>query len=94
MMHPPVKLSDFAAMTPSERARALGDLVAAASQPANGGLERLEVEISAYEARYEMSSSERLERLESGRLDETGEIASWLIRLNLARQVRERSSSR
>jgi hypothetical protein len=87
-----VRLSDFAAMTLEQRADALDDLVVAASQPANGGLERLEAEISGYEARYEMSSEELLRRLANGSQDETGEVASWLIRLDLRRRIRERQA--
>jgi hypothetical protein len=39
-----------------------------------------------------MSSEELLQRLQNGDQSETGEIASWLIRLSLLRRIREREA--
>jgi hypothetical protein len=91
-MNRTLKLSDFSSMQPEGRTAALDELVVAASQPANGGLEALESEINEFEARYEMSSDELVERIEADRQEETAEIASWLIALDLRRRIREREA--
>ena len=87
-----LKLAAYSKMKPAQRGKALRDLVVSARQPANGGILQLQAEINEYEARYEMSSAELLQRLKSGEQSETGEIASWLIRLSLLRRIREREA--
>jgi hypothetical protein len=91
-MRTTLKLSELSNMQPERRAAALDELVIAANQSPNGGLEALESEINEFEARYEMSSDELLERLNADRQEETAEIASWLIRLDLRRRIREREA--
>ena len=91
-MRTTLKLSDLSKMRPERRAAALEEIVIAASQPVKGGLEALDSEINEFETRYEMSSDELLERLSAHRQEETAEIASWLIRLDLRRRIREREA--
>ncbi len=79
-------------MTDDGRAVALNELLVAAGQPPNGGMAELDLEISRYESRYEMSSDELLDRLKEGEQVETGDIASWLIAVDLRRRIREREA--
>lgn len=84
-----VRLADLENMPPAERNKVLGGLVTGAHSLANGRIEALEAEIREYERRYEMSSESMMQQLAEGKLKETAEIASWLIRL----RIRERAGA-
>lgn len=76
------RLSDFANMTPAERAGALEALVSAARSADDAGSHVHAARIRGFEERYEMSSDEMLDRLASGAMEETAEIAQWLFLLS------------
>lgn len=78
-----LRLSDLDSMTESEREKALERLAAEASGPANGHFAVAEARVRAFEQRYEMTSAELLERLNSGAQKETAEVAQWLFWLAL-----------
>jgi hypothetical protein len=70
-------------MTASERAAVIDRLTAEAKGPVNGLAVAALARIRTFESRYEMTSSQLLERLKSGEERETAEIAEWLFLLQL-----------
>lgn len=82
-----VKLAELQRMDEGKRNETLDKLVSSATSAPNGQLSRLDAEIRSYETRYEMTSQEMRARFKTGRIDDTAEIATWLLLL----QVRERA---
>ena len=79
-----VRLSDLSYMSESERNQELGKLVEVAKQNRNNGSDPLlNARIRQFEMRYEMSSDTMRERLRTGEIRETAEIAKWLFLLSL-----------
>jgi len=78
-----VRLKDLGSMTAAERAKAVERLAAEASGPVNGLAVAALTKIRTFESRYEMSSDQLIERLRSGQVHETAEIAEWLFLLRL-----------
>ena len=67
-------------MSKTAKGRALDKLVHAAQRgKPNGGLSSIEAEIRAFETRYEMTSAEMRERFRAGMLNDTADIARWLL---------------
>lgn len=75
-----VTLSALSGMQTSDRHRALTALVSEAATPLN---ERSPVneEIRGFEQRYGMTSGDMRSQVESGRLQDTDDFASWLMLL-------------
>jgi len=82
-----VRLSDLQAMNAAERATALEQLSAEARGPLNGNAAVLDSRIRAYEARYEMTSAQLVERLGTGAQRETADIVEWLFWLKVRAKV-------
>lgn len=82
-----IRLSDLKNLSPRARDAALRDLARAAQASPNGALTQVEAQIRAFERRHEMSSATMRARLAAGALDETAEIASWLIALDVQRRM-------
>jgi hypothetical protein len=76
-----VRLSALAHMPKADADKALGELVASASRPRNGQGAALDARIRQFELQYELTSDEMRQRLASGDLKETADIASWLFYL-------------
>jgi hypothetical protein len=76
-----VKLSDLANMPVEDSDRVLAELVQSAKAKRNGQRAVMDARIREFEIRYEMSSADLHERLRSGALLETAEIARWLMLL-------------
>lgn len=76
-----VKLSELANMPIADADRMLGELVRSARASRNGQRAVLDARIREFEIRYEMSSGDMRQRLCDGRLEETAEIARWLMAL-------------
>lgn len=74
-----VKLSDLANMPMADSDRALGELVRSAKASRNGQRAVLDVRVREFEIRYEMSSDAMREQLRDGTLEETADIARWLM---------------
>jgi hypothetical protein len=88
-MSRPISLSRLKSASPNKRDELLSALVSEAREPANGMVDRLSARIAEYERRYELSSLEMVEQVQSGDLKETDDIASWLMLLN----VKERATA-
>ncbi|MEK7704754.1 MAG: hypothetical protein AAB426_07310 [Myxococcota bacterium] len=78
-----LRLSDWSAMSETDRRAALDALVADANSPPNGELADIDREIREYERLYEVPSDQMVAELNAGKRRETAEIASWLIALSL-----------
>jgi hypothetical protein len=76
-----VKLSDLANMPVADSDRVLGELVRSAKASRNGQRAVLDARIREFEIRYEMSSATMRQQLRDGSLQETAEIARWLMAL-------------
>jgi hypothetical protein len=76
-----VRLSDLANMPKADSDRVLEELVRAAKSQRNGQSAMLDARIRAFEIRNEMSSDTMRKRLRDGALQETAEIARWLMAL-------------
>lgn len=76
-----VKLSELANMPVANADRMLGELVRSARASPNGQRAVLDARIRDFEIRYEMSSDDMRQRLRDAGLDETAEIARWLMAL-------------
>ncbi len=87
-----LRLADLANLSPTERAAAVRDLARSALAPSNGELEAVGSQIRALERRYEMTSAAMESKLAAGALQETAEIASWLIALDAQRRMRGREA--
>ena len=73
-----VKLADLATMSRDDQERELAGLTRAAATR-NGQRAVLDSRIRRFELRYEMSSSQLRQGLQSGAVRETAEIAEWLF---------------
>lgn len=85
-----VRLSDLAHMPKADADKALGELVTSASGRRNGQAAALDARIRQFELQYEVTSDEMRERLATGELKETADIASWLFYL----QARDHGGAR
>lgn len=83
MQYHGLRTADLQMMTPEERNTVLSRIAADAVAPTNGQLAVLNARIRTYETRYEMSSSQLLERLAANEIRETADIASWLFLLGV-----------
>ena len=87
-MSRPLSLSRLKSASPNKRDELLSELVNEARAPANGAVERLSAHIAEYERRYELSSLEMVERVRKGDLEETDDIASWLMLIKVRKRAR------
>jgi len=85
-----VKLSELANMPVADSDRVLGELVRSAKARRNGQRAILDARAREFEIRYEMSSDAMREGLRTGALQETADIARWLMTL----AARDNSGSR
>lgn len=83
-----ISLSRLKSASPGERDELLSGLVRGARQPVNGYAGKLDDRIAEYERRYEMPSDEMAERVNNGTLQETDDIASWLMALKVKARVK------
>jgi len=74
-----LKLSDLQAMGEEQRNAALAKLVAEAKKP--GRSPAIQARINAYEAQYGMTSDEMRARFKEGSIQDTADIASWMLLL-------------
>lgn len=72
-------------MDKESRLKQLGDLMDATKMANGAASAYLKGKVRALEARYEMSSKEMLEALDTGRQKETADIAQWLFYLDALR---------
>ncbi len=82
-----VSLSRLKSASPNRRDELLSGLVSDAREPVNGYADQLDSRIAEYERRYELTSAEMVEQVESGVLKETDDIASWLMLLKVRNRV-------
>lgn len=83
-----VSFSELRQASEKQRESMLGDVVAQARRPANGKVEEIDAQIAEFERIYELPSSEMVEEVSEGRREETDEIASWMMLVNLRDRVR------
>jgi len=83
-----LSLRDLAQMTAAQRDTALSALVAHATGPRDGQADWLNDQIRECEVRHELSSAVMCERFARGEIRETGEIAEWLILLDVRERAR------
>jgi hypothetical protein len=82
-----VKMSEFREMSEEQRSAAVSRLVQGALTRPNGLAERIEMEIGAFERKYEITSERLLEELYEGTRSETADIARWLWLLDLRKRT-------
>jgi hypothetical protein len=87
-----LRLTELSKLSPTERDAAVRDLARSALAQQNGETEAVGAQIRAFERRYEMTSAAMEAKLASGALQETAEIASWLIALDAQRRMRGRET--
>jgi hypothetical protein len=78
-----LKLSELASMNTSERAKHINRLFEDAFSPSEEQNAELTKRIAAFESKYKMSSGEMKRLLSNGELEETTEICSWLMLLEV-----------
>lgn len=82
-----VSLSSLKSAPPNRRDELLSGLVSGARESVDGYADRLDTRIAEYERRYELSSTAMVGQVESGALEETDDIASWLMLLKVRNRV-------
>ena len=87
-----LRLSDLSLLSVTERDAAVRELARGALARPNGEMEAVEARIRAFERKFEMSSATMEARLESGDLQETADVASWVIALDVQRRMRVREA--
>jgi hypothetical protein len=80
-------LSDLAKLSNPERAEAVRELARSALSGSSGEMKVIEARIRDFERRFEMKSCAMKRLLEAGAIQETAEIASWLIALDAKRRM-------
>ena len=89
-----IKLSELAAMTEAERKQCLSEFIQAAVNPTPEQLaeqkQELDLAIQHFEIRHGMTSEEMRQALRDGKIQESSDICSWLIRL----KIRDRFNNR
>ncbi len=74
-----MKLQAFAKMSADEKRDAVADIAAASMGPPNGQMEPINAKLAAFEARYEMTTTEMIASFKAGKLADTADIAQWLV---------------
>lgn len=74
-----MKLRTLAKMSPTDGANALAEIVEASRAPRNGQMAWADERIAAFEKRYGMSTSEMKARFKAGTIEDTADVAQWLI---------------
>lgn len=83
-----LRLADLSNLSAPEKDVAVRDLAQRALARPNGELAAVGLQIRDFERRYEMSSATMQAKLASGAMQETAEVASWLIALEAQRRMR------
>ena len=81
-----MKLEEFSRMDASGQRSAVEEISRCALAPRNGQAHSIDARILAFEVRYEMTSQVMRERFATGELQDTADLARWLMLL----QVRDR----
>jgi hypothetical protein len=74
-----MKLKTLASMPPEKKRQAVASLVTASLGPPNGQLKDLEARLAVFEGKYGMTTSEMLSAFRAGHLDDSADIAQWLV---------------
>lgn len=82
-----VSFAELREASAEERERLLGDIIEGARGPANGKVGELDAQIAEYERFYEMPTSEMLEKVHSGEMVETEDIAYWMMKVNVRKRL-------
>ena len=72
-------LRDLAKLSPQKKQEALAELVERSRQPPNGQLTALYEILGTFEAKYGMSTDDMIEKFRAGELEDTPDIARWLV---------------
>lgn len=83
-----IKFSEFKALTAPDRAAAVRELARDAMRVPNGEMKLVDARIRSFEQRYEITSARMETLLAEGKLQETADVASWLIALDVQRRLR------
>ena len=87
-----ISFSALKVMSPARREERLSALIQSTQRLPNGEIEQLDVQVSVLEQRNGMDSATMRRRLAAGEIDETPEIASWLMVLLLRERLAERAT--
>lgn len=74
-----MKLQAFSTMTPEQRREAVSAMAAVAKGAPNGQMGPINARVAEFEARYEMTTADMITALRSGKLQDTADIAEWLV---------------
>lgn len=92
-----INLSELATMTESERMQRVSSLFQAAVNPTPEQIaeqkQELDLAIQHFEIRYGMTSDEMKQALRDGRIQESSDICSWLIKLKIQERFNSRRKS-
>ncbi len=80
-----ISLWDLEAMSPTERTKALAQLVREAKAPRTGQGTRIDDRIRALEEKYGMSSDEARDKFRRGELEDNAETSAWMVILTSRR---------
>lgn len=82
-----LKLSELSSMTDSQRSQSLSNLFQSAFRPTpkqlKSQIDEVMCEIHNYESRYRMTSAEMKWKLANSELQESADICSWLMLVNI-----------
>lgn len=74
-----MKLKDLAVLSPDKKRKAVASLVTASLGKPNGRTTGVDAKLAAFERKYDMKTTAMLVAFKAGRLEDTPDIAQWLI---------------
>jgi hypothetical protein len=74
-----MKLRALAALPPSQKRAAVASIVSASMGPANGQMASVDARLAVFEEKYGMTTKQMLVAFKSGRLEDTADIAQWIV---------------
>ena len=86
-----MRFSDLNKLPPQEARSRFAEFGVSRRRGPNGEVDYLRGRVAYLEAKYEISSDQMRERVASGELQETADIANWLILLAMRDRLGERT---
>lgn len=74
-----MKLRTLAEMSPQKKREAVASLVSASMGPANGQMTNVQARLAEFEKKYGMSTDDMVAAFRAGQLDDTADVAQWLV---------------
>lgn len=74
-----MKLRTLAEMSPQKKRETVASLVSASMGPPNGQMTNVQARLAEFEKKYGMSTDAMVAAFRAGRLDDTADVAQWLV---------------